>query len=315
MLFKCLECNNDYDSERSLHAHIKKHDIFLHDYFVKHFSRRNLLTNELLPFKNKESYFKYDFCNIDELYKWCQMADRQVVQNYILDKLKTRIESHELKFAPNEIELYTSFLPNIDIYKKFFKSYTYACEEIGVKPMFSEKLPDHFWDSEYVSDLTIITDTREQEPLYFKNQKIQKLDVGDYAILDYFDYTFVDRKSEQDFKGTLSKDNFERFKRELDRCRSIGCYLFVVIDADLKKLDETNKKSAHKSNMKYIYHNMRLLQHEYRDCCQFVFSRSRINSENIIPRILKSGKKIWNVDLQYFIDKKFYELGSRQSKE
>jgi hypothetical protein len=84
----------------------------------------------------------------------------------------------------------------------------------------------------------------------------------------------------------------------------MGCYLFVVIDADLKKLDEVNKRSAHKANMKYIYHNMRLLQHEYRDCCQFVFSGSRVNSENIIPRILKCGKSMWNVDLQYFLNKK-----------
>ena len=56
MSFNCLECEQEFDSERSLHAHIKKHEIYLHDYFVKHFSRRNLLTNELLPFKNKESY-------------------------------------------------------------------------------------------------------------------------------------------------------------------------------------------------------------------------------------------------------------------
>lgn len=304
MSFNCLECNEVFDSERSLHAHIKKHDIFLHDYFVKHFSRRNLLTNELLPFKNKETYFKYDFSNINELYAWCQTAKEEVVKNYILDKLESRIKSCNLTFAPNEIELFTSFLPSIDIYKKFYKSYVFACEKIGFKPLFYEKLPDFFWQDSCVKDLTILTDTREQEPLYFKNQTVQKLDVGDYAILDYFDYTFVDRKSEQDFKSTLSKDNLERFKKELQRCRSIGCYLFVVIEADLKKIEDSNKKSVHKSNMKYIYHNMRLLQHEYRDCCQFVFSGSRINSENLIPRILKAGKKIWNVDLQYFVNNK-----------
>ena len=304
MSFSCLECDKDFDSERSLHAHIKKHGIFLHDYFVKHFSRRNLLTNELLPFKTKDSYFEYDFCNIHELYEWCETAKEEVVKNYIKDKLASRIESRNLTLAPNEIELYTSFLPSLDIYKKYFKSYTYLCNELNIKPMFAEKLPDYFWNEDYISNLTILTDTREQEPLFFKKQIVQKLDVGDYAILDHFDYTFVDRKSEQDFKSTLSKDNLNRFKRELDRCRSIGCYLFIVIDADLKKLEEINKKSAHKANMKYIYHNMRLLQHEYRDCCQFVFSGSRLNSEYVIPRILKSGKSIWNVDLQYFLNKK-----------
>jgi hypothetical protein len=304
MLFSCLECNKEFDSERSLHAHIKKHDMFLHDYFVKHFSRRNLLTNELLPFKNKDSYFDCDFCSIDELYEWCQLADQEVVKNYIKDKLATRILSRNLKFAPNEIELFTSFLPSINIYKKYFKSYTLLCKEISITPLFSEKLPNDFWNDELVNDLTILTDTREQEPLFFKKQIVQKLDVGDYAILDNFNYTFVDRKSEQDFKSTLSKDNLLRFRRELDRCRSIGCYLFVVVDANLKFLEQDNKKSAHKANLKYIYHNMRVLQHEYKDCCQFVFSGSRKNSEYIIPKILKFGKQLWNVDMQFFINNK-----------
>jgi hypothetical protein len=232
------------------------------------------------------------------------VADQEAVKNYIKDKLATRISSRNLKFAPNEIELFTSFLPSIDIYKNHFKSYTLLCKEIGSIPLFNEKLPSNFWNDELVSDLTILTDTREQEPLFFKKQVVQKLDVGDYAILDSFNYTFVDRKSEQDFKSTLSKDNLLRFRRELDRCRSIGCYLFIVIDSDLKLLEQDNKKSAHKSNIKYIYHNMRVLQHEYKDCCQFVFSGSRKNSEYIIPKILKFGKQLWNVDMQYFINKK-----------
>jgi len=310
MSFNCLECDQEFDSEKSLHAHIKKHKMFLHDYFVKHFSRRNLLTNELLPFKNKDSYFNCDFNTIEQLYQWCLLAPEQTVKNYILDKLKNRIESCELQVAPNEIELFTSFLPNIDIYKKFFKSYTYACEEIGYKPMFNGRLPDSF-RLDY-SDSLILTDTREQEPLFFKNQKLQKLDVGDYAISDGYDYTYIDRKSEQDFKTTLSKDNIERFKRELQRCRKMDCYLFIAVESDLYQLEKNNKNAFHKSNMKYIFHNMRLLQHEFRDCCQFIFTGSRKNSQLIIPKILHCGTRLWNVDMQYFIN---YELGNRLSKE
>ena len=311
MSFNCLECNEEFDSERSLHAHIKKHGIYLHDYFVKHFSRRNLLTNELLPFKNKDSYFEYDFCNIDELYNWCEVANQEVVKNYIKDKLLTRIANRNLSLAPNEIELFTSFLPSIDIYKKYFKSYTYICQEIGVKPMFAEKLPENFWND---CNLEIITDTREQEPLYFKRQVVDKLDIGDYGIIDGFDYTFVDRKSEQDFKSTLSQGNIERFEKELQRARSIDCFLFIVTESDLYEMDSLNKKSFHKANLKYIYHNMRVLQHKYKDCCQFIFSGSRKNSEHLIPLILRSGKSVWNVDMQYFINKK-YGLGNRKSKK
>jgi hypothetical protein len=310
MSYSCLECNEDFSSERSLHAHIKKHDIFLHDYFVKHFSRRNLLTNELLPFKTKDTYFKYDFSCISELYKWCEVADSEVIKNYIKDKLETRIKDCDLKFAPNEIELFTSFLPSIDIYKKYYKSYNYICESLNVKPLFGAKLSEDFWQNR---DLQIITDTREQEPLYFKNQIVSKLDIGDYGISEHFDYTFVDRKSEQDFKGTLSKDNLKRFERELLRARSLDCYLFIVVEADLYSLEEDNKKAYHKANMKYIFHNMRQLQHEYRDCAQFVFTGSRANSEKLIPSLLYCGKKNWNVDIQYFINKK-YGLGFRTAK-
>ena len=63
MLFKCLECGAEFDSERSLHAHIKKHDMFLHDYYTKHYARRDLLTGDLLPFKNKDQYFNTYFLN------------------------------------------------------------------------------------------------------------------------------------------------------------------------------------------------------------------------------------------------------------
>lgn len=309
MSFKCLECNEKFNCERSLHAHIKKHQVYIHEYYVKHYQRKNLLTNELLPFKNKESYFSTDFKDVFQLYQWCGKADFSFVKNYIKEKLINRIESRELKFAPNEIELYTSFLPKIDIYKKFYKSYNYICNEIGIKPLFGNNLIETFWDSNF-KDLLILTDSREQEPLFFKNQKVEKLDIGDYGIVDNFNYTFVDRKSESDLKATLSQDNFLRFKRELDRARSIDCFLFIVIECDLYTLEQDNKKSYHKSNLKYIYHNMRLLQHEYKDCCQFVFTGSRSNSEDLIPRILYYGKNIWNVDMQYFINKK-YVLGNR----
>ena len=307
MSFNCLECNENFDSERSLHTHIKKHKIYLHDYFAKHFPRRNLLTDELLPFKDKNSYFSNDFHNINQLYQWCEVGDKDVVKNYIKEKLLDRIQSRELQNAPNEIELFTSFLPTIDIYKKFYKSYNYICEEIGIKPLFGQKIPDDFWIKR---DLEIITDTREQEPLFFKRQVVDKLDIGDYGIVDGFDYTFVDRKSEQDFKATLSQANLERFEKELIRARSINCYLFIVTEANLYDLDILNKKSFHKSNLKYIYHNMRVLQHKYKDCCQFLFTGSRKNSEHLIPQILLAGRKIWNVDMQYFINKT-YGLGIR----
>ena len=53
----------------------------------------------------------------------------------------------------------------------------------------------------------------------FKNTTSMKLDFGDYAVSgDHYDYTYVDRKSESDFKSTMTS-GFDRFKREMDRKR------------------------------------------------------------------------------------------------
>ena len=114
----------------------------------------------------------------------------------------------------------------------------------------------------------------------------------------------MDRKSEQDFKSTLSKNSYDRFKSELQRARDFDSYLFILTESDLFNLEKNNKWAPHRSNMKYIYHNMRGLAHEFAGSCQFVFSGSREESERLIPKILTLGKKIWDVDLQYYIDNK-----------
>jgi hypothetical protein len=45
------------------------------------------------------------------------------------------------------------------------------------------------------------------------------------------------------------------------------------------------------------------MTHEYKGTCQFVFSGGREESKKIIPKLLVQGRKNWDTDLQYFIDK------------
>ncbi len=300
-LFNCLECGDDFDTERSLHAHIKKHDMFLHDYYVKHYGRKDLLTGDLLPFKNKEDYFNSYFLNRQNQNTWFdQTEDSLEKQAILLEMLEFRVKHRNLKEAPNEVELIAAGLPSIKYFKKHFGSYTVACEAVGVQPMFTGRLPKNFSDP---VDAKIFIDTREQQPLEFSKKEFLKLDLGDYAIENkYFNYTFVDRKSEGDYKSTLSQDNLERFRRELSRAREQDSFIFVVVESDIDSIEKNNHKSSHKANLKYIYHNMRVLQHEYRDCCQFVFSGNRENSVKLIPRILFHGRNLWNVDLQFYIN-------------
>jgi ERCC4-type nuclease len=176
---------------------------------------------------------------------------------------------------------------------------------VGVPPLFTKSINKNFFTkNDLPEDLSIFVDTREQQPLSFNTSESMKLDFGDYTTGgDYYSYTYVDRKSEGDFKTTLSKGNLERFREELKRARDFDSYLFIAVESDIEKIQKNNNFKPHKVNIKYIFHNMRVLQHEFSDNCQFIFTGNRDNSENIIPKLLFYGKKLWKVDLQYYIDK------------
>lgn len=289
--------------------------MLLGDYYVKHFQRKNKLTGELLPFKNYDDYFEKDFSQPKQLQEWCEKASFMDVKEYIIELMDRRIKAKNLNSGLSSLELWTAGLPDIDIYKKYFGSYTDACKKCLIEPMFNGKLPKEFWDD--YSNIKILIDTREQKPLWFKKSEILKLDIGDYAVSgDKYNYTYVDRKSFNDFCGTVTCW-YNRFVKELDRCRSLGCYLFVVIEAPLHRMDEYNKNSYKKFNLNYVFHNMRQLQRDYNDCCQFIFSGSRGLSAELIPKLLVLGKSLWKTDMQYFWSKKIekYGLDNRDTKE
>ena len=299
MLFNCLECKQSFDCERSLHAHIKKHGMFLHDYYVKHFYRKDLLTGDLLPFKNKDQYFQSYFLNNENQERFFSQKGSQDLEASVvlLEMLAAKVKEG---FAPSEIVLNSYGMPNINAFKKFFSSYSSAAENCGARLMFDQKFPKECLIN---PNPKIFIDTREQQPLSFPKQELMKLDLGDYGVEQrYFNYTFVDRKSESDFKSTLSNDNLERFKRELNRAREQDCFIFVVIESGFDKIAKNNGKNSHKSNLAYVYHNMRALQVEFKDCCQFVMTGSRKTSEKLIPLLLVHGKKLWRTDIQYYIN-------------
>ena len=305
---KCMECGTEFKSEKALHCHLKAHGMNMAEYYTKHYPRRNKLTGGLLPFKNKNDYFGSDFSSRSQLLKWCETAQESEVRQYIIDKLHQRVKDRELKRGPTHNELKISGLPSVDFYIKHFGSYSSACEKVGVEPIFFKRLPDEFW--QILPDIKIFIDTREQQPLFFDKSESMKLDFGDYtAAGDDYNYTYIDRKSGNDFISTLSLRNLERFRAELVRARDLDSYLFVVIESSLDQLysyiksAQRNKFGPQKTNLKFIYHNMRELSHEFAGHCQFVFTGSREKSEDIIKRILYYGPTLWNVDLQYYIDK------------
>lgn len=300
----CKICNETFVSRKELHSHLKKHKIYLKEYYEKYFPKKCPLCGLNIPYKNYEEYFSSFFYSDYHMEQYFEKYwNTEEAKSLALKVLKQRIKNKKLEKAPTSLEVKSLKLPSIETYIKIFGSYGKACQLINIPMLFSKRIPEEINND--FSQSKILIDTREQKPLSFKNQDICKLDIGDYTLPnEKFTHTFIDRKSESDFKGTLSS-GYERFRRELERCRTLGCFLFVLVESNFDDIEKNNHFGKHTSNLNYIFHNMRTLQHEFSDCCQFVFSGGRKNSKVLIPKILELGEKLWNVDLQYFIDNKF----------
>lgn len=306
MGIQCKICEKAFKNDKGLHMHISKiHNIPLGEYYVNFYRKQDLHTGELLPFTNKEEYLSVDFLNTDNLLAWADNAPPEEVKNYLLKRLEWRIQNKKLKYAPNSIEMKLFDLPNIDLYRRFFGSYYEACNILKIMPLLPKNImADFFKKDESLDQLKILIDTREQQPLHFPRSMKMKLDFGDYAIgAPHYDYTYVDRKSESDFKSTLS-NGFDRFKREIERAKNFSSFIFVVVETSIESIIANNNFGPYQANLSYIWHNTRVLSHEYRDHCQFLFTGSRQMSEFLIPKILFHGRKLWEVDLQYFLDKR-----------
>ena len=302
MSYKCKECGAEFKSEKSLHAHLKAHKMYVADYYVKHYPRFNKLNGNPLPFKKKEEYFQNDFINRSQLIKWCESAPESEVKDYIIELGKKRIKQKKYVKAPFYLELLKRQLPDLDLYKKHFGTYTKACEAMGVKPIFYKGMPKEFNNS---VDVEVLIDTREQQPLKFPKSKILKLDFGDYTLGgNNFSNTFVDRKSAGDFLSTFGSQ-VDRFKREMQRCVELDSYMYIVIEKPLERIEKEAIFARGKRNLKlgWVFSNLISVQHEFAGNCQFVFTDGREHSQEVIPKLLYLGKKLWNVDIQYFLDK------------
>tara|TARA_R100000808_G_C2138375_1_gene146417 strand:+ start:858 stop:1799 length:942 start_codon:yes stop_codon:yes gene_type:complete len=301
---KCMECGNEFANDAALHRHIKVHGKTVAEYYTTYYPRINRLTGDPLPFKNKADYFGMDFSTRMQMLKWCNThKDKKEVKEYILRQLKNRIEKNKLEYGPNHLEIELNKLPPIDLYKNNFGGYGQACKELGLEPIYNKGITQNFFRKKNsIEEIPIYIDSREQKPLRFKKSKSHKLDFGDYTMGgDHYSYTFVDRKSEGDFKGTMTV-GLSRFKRELERARQFSAFLYIVTESSIEKIKKNNNFGPHRSNLSYIWHNMRVLTHEFKGHCQFLFTGTRTNSQSIVPKLLYYGQDLWDVDLQYFFD-------------
>lgn len=255
-----------------------------------------------MPFKDVHSYFEHEFINAQQMNKWCRENPPEVVKPYILGKLLKRKEDKELEYAPTFLDLKLSRMPSVEIFRQHFGSYSKAALEAGLKIWYKDKIPADF---DKTPKLQILIDTREQKPLTFPSSSIMKLDLGDYTLGgENYSYTAVDRKSESDFKSTMTM-GFTRFCAEMQRARDFGCFIFVAVECSISDIYAHNSfKGGHKSNLDFVWHQLKEIQREFKDCCQFLFTGSRENSQALIPKLLYHGKKLWKCDVQYFLENK-----------
>jgi hypothetical protein len=307
-MIKCKVCDQEFETDKSLHAHIKKHGLYQAEYYCKYYPKFSLFYKKQIPFLNKKDYFSKEFLDLNEFLLWEKSVESDLAKAKCLDLFQKRIAQKKYSYGPCHNELNTLNLPPINILKKHFKSYTKACSLLGLEPLLNKPMPKKFIEPCEAIDFEMLVDTREQDPLPFKKTKVEKLYVGDYLLNNgEYTYTYVDRKSESDFLGTMA-GGISRFKKEIEKAVALESYLFVVVESDINKIKSNQSKFRKKSNLEYVFHNMRSLTHEYPRRIQFIFTGSRKKSMQIIPRLLYYGKELWNVDIQYYLD---YELGNR----
>jgi hypothetical protein len=298
--FKCLVCGQGFQWRKSLHAHLKKHDLPIETYYTRFYKRMSLYSGKPIPFKNVDDYLSRDFVDKREMNAWLKGADKKTARQYVVDLIRNRVQLKDGKFAPSCVDLGTlSCFPSMAVCENLGGSYKKLCEEIGVEPLFPERAKED-WFCFDDGSIRIGIDTREQKPFVFLNSRATKLEVGDYTALgDAFSFVFIDRKSPSDFCSTLSRNNLERFENEIKRAKELGAILFVVIESSAADLKNNWKINMYCQNLEFVFHNMRLLEHKYPRAVQFVFCSDRAQAQDVSFSILKMGEKCALMDIQY----------------
>jgi len=267
------------------------------------YPRYDLLTGEILPYKNKDFYFANYYTNRQNLIKHFKTLNTEAIIKITNDIIIHRIESKGIKYSPSTVELKTLITPTVALLESLNVDYPSICNELGLinKYVYNEFLVNKkfkFIDS-------ILVDTREQTPLTFdiKTSKVG-LKFGDYAKAN--DYSVViERKSISDLISTIS-GGFERFHKELNRAEMANSKLLVVVDVKIAKAISFNflpHMKYSKCSPEFIFSRIRELCQSYPNV-QFVFVDGRKEASNITKFALSYGSELFNYDIEYL-----YETG------
>ena len=308
-MVKCEVCNLEFETDKQLHAHLKKHSLRVVEYYQKYFPRHDLYDKKIIRFKNKDQYFRDDFNTITNLKKWLKDKPIEESKAYCQNILTKRKHNKGIEYSPTQVELRTVLSPPIQYYNEIFFDYYGLCEKIGFKNKYQN--PTKIIDgSEYNKDeYKILIDTREQKPLKFERETVsQKLDYGDYAFSHpkHSCDCHIERKSLSDFISTIS-GGYERFIKEIERAKENDAYLVVLVEESLTNalsfqyLPHISKKI--RATPEFIFHRVRDLIQQYPNV-QFLFVNGRKESSRIVELIFTCGCAYKKIDLQLAYDTK-----------
>jgi hypothetical protein len=307
-MVKCIECDKDFPSEKSLHAHIKCHDLRLAEYYQKNFPRKDLHSGDLIKFKSKEYYFSTDFNNRTNLKKWLEAQDDESKKSYCRKALEDRKVKKSLFYSPSQVELRSVMTPPVQYYNKVFGSYASICEELGLRNKFKD-LKTEIQEVAPPDDCVIYIDTREQKPFKFDIPfEIKTLKFGDYALSDreVSGNCYVERKSLNDFIGTMS-GGYDRFRREVERAVEQNAYLIVLVERSIEEAMNFNKlpyvSSKVRATPEYIFNRVRALNQDFKNI-QFLFAKTKTEAIRLTKKIFFCNQAFKTQDLQLAYDLK-----------
>lgn len=280
-----------------------KHKLKEKDYYEKYLPKQDLLTGEKIEFKNPEQYELQDFNHKNNLKKFIESQSLLSSNTYLTQWLKKRRQLKNISYAPSQFEIKSLQFPSVKyVNQKYGNNIAYKtmCQSAGLRCLYDYSTILYFKD--YSKEI-FLCDTREQLPLDLPDMQIQKLSVGDYTLEG--SNIYVERKSLNDFIGTLSK-GYERFQRELDRCKENNYYLVVLIEEKYSNLLSFNYLPhcrKIKATPDFIMHRARGLLALYPEHLQMLAVDGRKESARVIEKIFKLKDNIRGLDLQFYYDK------------
>lgn len=297
----CAIDSKDYETIDALNKAIRwTHKMKQEDYYNQFFPRKDLFTNQFIEFKSPEYYMSNLFNGRATMNSYLRDKNVDEIKDIVVKLLRMRIETKGIRQAPGELESKTITFPAISALLKRGINYHALCRFAGAECRYDYKSkigihPSHQFD--------LIIDSREQKPLNFKSDnvktKIQKLEYGDYEDVNSIHPLTVERKSLNDYIGTLSRD-YERFSRECARAREDGFGLVVLVESDLAKATSFNYSRGNfsKCDPKFVFSKMRDILREYPNV-QFLFVDGREEAARVMLNLFGALETPMMFDLQY----------------